>query len=48
MTYGEFLRALIVVVVVAIAYGLATPFLYQAWSATWDMVGKYVERRTTQ
>lgn len=42
MTHGEFLRALVITVAVAIAYGLAANFiLWPAWSGAWD----YVERR---
>lgn len=41
MTHGEFLYALLVVVAVAIAYGLAIPYLlWPFWSATWDYVGR--------
>ena len=41
MAHGEFRTALVITVVVAIAYGLAIPyFLWPLWSGAWD----YVER----
>ena len=44
MTHGEFRTALVITVVVAMAYGLAIPYLHllwPLWSGAWD----YVERR---
>ena len=42
MTHGEFLQALLITVAVAIAYGLAIPYLlWPLWSGIWDyVVGK--------
>ena len=41
MSHGEFLQALVVTVVVAIAYGFLAYFLlWPLWSGVWDYVGR--------
>ena len=45
MTHGEFLYALLVVVAVAIAYGLAIPYLlWPLWSGAFDFGAELIGR----